>query len=532
MSVPPLPESVEALSKEEIIRHLYTYTELLFTRTSRLAALESHLSCAICTTYFVCPFTLQCGHTFCYNCISAWFDNLQQNEKALRCPTCRADIRLRPHRELVLDRLVEEYLGDLCDPESVELMENVRTTRDALGSMRDPPFHRHMPNNFGNEALLDAEDGVTRCNRCNWEIYNGQCQGCGFVYNDPRDESVYSGSDDELGRLDDESVSNDSFVVDDDYISDSARRRRNRSRRDRILPWRLSDVESGADMYEISDGISDGATITSDSDGHLDIFRSINGIGLSSDDSNGIRDTRPAPRGYNARFYDSDSERNTSVGDESGSDAYPEDFISREAEESSSVCSDSGHSTSSQERQLRHFSNGSRRRRVILDDDSGQDEADDDQVRRIDTSDDASSSDERFVDHRRRILSDDSSEEESWDHRETGNPSSTHNYRRPFNGMRDDSPSSESVSHDSAMAHLDTRGSHSDDSSSVSSESLGFSGAARKRKHGNDSNLEDEYTAIFGAAGIESSDSASTASDSPAMRGAPRTKKRKGRNPV
>ncbi|KAI9009577.1 hypothetical protein BC832DRAFT_375544 [Gaertneriomyces semiglobifer] len=205
MSVPPLPESVEALSKEEIIRHLYTYTELLFTRTSRLAALESHLSCAICTTYFVCPFTLQCGHTFCYNCISAWFDNLQQNEKALRCPTCRADIRLRPHRELVLDRLVEEYLGDLCDQESIELMENVRTTREALGSMRDPPFHRHMPNNFGNEALLDAEDGVTRCTRCNWEIYNGQCQGCGFVYDDPRDESVYSGSDDELGRLDDES---------------------------------------------------------------------------------------------------------------------------------------------------------------------------------------------------------------------------------------------------------------------------------------------------------------------------------------
>ncbi|XP_028513566.1 E3 ubiquitin-protein ligase TRIM71-like [Exaiptasia diaphana] len=56
--------------------------------------LEAQLTCAICNDIFTDPRTLPCLHTFCFKCIKDWNEACQREMKRLRCPTCRAVVKI------------------------------------------------------------------------------------------------------------------------------------------------------------------------------------------------------------------------------------------------------------------------------------------------------------------------------------------------------------------------------------------------------------------------------------------------------
>ncbi|KAI5282228.1 hypothetical protein KEM52_003740, partial [Ascosphaera acerosa] len=45
------------------------------------------LYCGVCARPMYEPFTLCCGHTFCYTCLTEWFT---KNRRRKTCPECRA----------------------------------------------------------------------------------------------------------------------------------------------------------------------------------------------------------------------------------------------------------------------------------------------------------------------------------------------------------------------------------------------------------------------------------------------------------
>ncbi|XP_020896601.2 E3 ubiquitin-protein ligase TRIM71 [Exaiptasia diaphana] len=56
--------------------------------------LEAQLTCVICNDIFTDPRTLPCLHTFCFKCIKNWNEACQREMKRLRCPTCRAVVKI------------------------------------------------------------------------------------------------------------------------------------------------------------------------------------------------------------------------------------------------------------------------------------------------------------------------------------------------------------------------------------------------------------------------------------------------------
>lgn len=133
LSVPALPRS--GSSTTDLLKYARQMHALLHERSRRLATLESNLHCSICTDYFIAPYTLDCGHTFCYNCILAWFESLVGQEKPKKCPTCRCTTTSRPRHELIVARLVEDYMTVINNQEAkwVSIAFHFGTFRRTMG---------------------------------------------------------------------------------------------------------------------------------------------------------------------------------------------------------------------------------------------------------------------------------------------------------------------------------------------------------------------------------------------------------------
>ena len=51
------------------------------------------VACKICTKPMHEPYVTECGHSFCYNCLSQWFVSHRHNKT---CPGCRAQVTKEP----------------------------------------------------------------------------------------------------------------------------------------------------------------------------------------------------------------------------------------------------------------------------------------------------------------------------------------------------------------------------------------------------------------------------------------------------
>ena len=66
---------------------------LLQTLETSLDDLRSLIICRICIRPLYEPYTIECGHTFCYSCLRQWFD---RDRTKKTCPDCRADVVRQP----------------------------------------------------------------------------------------------------------------------------------------------------------------------------------------------------------------------------------------------------------------------------------------------------------------------------------------------------------------------------------------------------------------------------------------------------
>ena len=66
---------------------------LLQTLESSLDDLRSIITCRICIRPLYEPYTVACGHTFCYSCLRQWFD---RDPRKKTCPDCRTEVTCEP----------------------------------------------------------------------------------------------------------------------------------------------------------------------------------------------------------------------------------------------------------------------------------------------------------------------------------------------------------------------------------------------------------------------------------------------------
>ena len=58
-----------------------------------LEDIRAVITCRVCVRPLYEPFTIECGHTFCYSCLVSWFEKNAANKS---CPDCRAKIIRKP----------------------------------------------------------------------------------------------------------------------------------------------------------------------------------------------------------------------------------------------------------------------------------------------------------------------------------------------------------------------------------------------------------------------------------------------------
>lgn len=66
---------------------------LLKTIDKGLEDIRAVITCRVCVRPLYEPFTIECGHTFCYSCLVSWFE---KNTAHKSCPDCRAKITRKP----------------------------------------------------------------------------------------------------------------------------------------------------------------------------------------------------------------------------------------------------------------------------------------------------------------------------------------------------------------------------------------------------------------------------------------------------
>ncbi|KAJ5143641.1 uncharacterized protein N7515_002428 [Penicillium bovifimosum] len=182
---------------------------LVNTLQSHVDDIRTLIQCGICIRPLYEPYTMACGHTFCYSCLSSWFAGGRSKRT---CPDCRAPVKVQPTPAYLVRAVVQIFTGraELLDKgetttehkkhqiEEAERLERDRTNNHptegglfgGLFKPKPPPL----------QPVIDIDDGVARCPHCTWELEDGvNCAGCGYRYrphSEGTDDSAdYSDSD-------------------------------------------------------------------------------------------------------------------------------------------------------------------------------------------------------------------------------------------------------------------------------------------------------------------------------------------------
>lgn len=211
---------------------------LLHTLETSLDDIRTLITCRVCVRPLFEPYTIECGHTFCYGCLVRWFER-DRTKKS--CPDCRANVlrspapaylvRLDPQtaRKLLLTFVqvrdmtqifanraelmpVGETIQDhkKWQEEEAALVEKDKETRGHKGGLFRGCFRRTRRRLL--PAIRDDEDGVDRCPTCTWELEDGLCGRCG--YRAGEDSNEMSDSDGH-GHWDDDLYDMDGATMED-----------------------------------------------------------------------------------------------------------------------------------------------------------------------------------------------------------------------------------------------------------------------------------------------------------------------------
>ncbi|KAJ5408709.1 hypothetical protein N7509_002592 [Penicillium cosmopolitanum] len=182
---------------------------LVNTLQGHVDDIRSQLQCGICIRPLYEPFTLACGHTFCYSCLDSWFAG---GKSKRTCPDCRAPVKTQPAPAYLVRTVVQMFTS------RAELLDKGETTADHLSHREEEsgrldkdkantdPQHGGLFRGLFKEKVqipppvADLDDGVMRCPICSWELGEDEsCAGCGYTYpeNDEADDDGFGDIEDD-----------------------------------------------------------------------------------------------------------------------------------------------------------------------------------------------------------------------------------------------------------------------------------------------------------------------------------------------
>lgn len=185
------------------------HEQALKTLHTDLDAMRQLVTCKICHRLLYEPYSLSCGHTYCYSCLSQWLVDTHKKT----CPDCRAKVEQQPTPSYVIRELVLVFVSRnelLPDGETSEEHHTyVKDEADIVARDRGNADQRtgglfkglfklnRRP--WMIRPIHDASDGVDRCPHCNWELEEGFCNQCGedidLDFSDYGDDSDLSDGD-------------------------------------------------------------------------------------------------------------------------------------------------------------------------------------------------------------------------------------------------------------------------------------------------------------------------------------------------
>ena len=85
---------------------------LLQILETSLDDIRTLITCRVCIRLLYEPYTIECGHTFCYSCLVQWFERDQAKKS---CPDCRSDVLRPPAPAYLVKRIGFAHLNSLAD---------------------------------------------------------------------------------------------------------------------------------------------------------------------------------------------------------------------------------------------------------------------------------------------------------------------------------------------------------------------------------------------------------------------------------
>lgn len=86
--------SADSFSREDLsAQRSEGAMSLLHHSVTDLDDLRTLITCRVCIRPLYEPYTISCGHTFCYTCLRQWFDR-DRTQKT--CPDCRSKVVQQP----------------------------------------------------------------------------------------------------------------------------------------------------------------------------------------------------------------------------------------------------------------------------------------------------------------------------------------------------------------------------------------------------------------------------------------------------
>ncbi|CAD6590087.1 MAG: hypothetical protein ASARMPREDX12_004189 [Alectoria sarmentosa] len=146
---------------------------LLQTLETSLDDIRTLIICRVCVRPLFEPYTIECGHTFCYGCLVP---------DVLRPPA--PAYLVRDMTQIFANRAELMPVGETTQEhkkwqeEEAALVEKDRAATGLKGGLFRGCFRLNRRRHLA--VIRDDEDGVDRCPRCTWELEDGLCESCGY----------------------------------------------------------------------------------------------------------------------------------------------------------------------------------------------------------------------------------------------------------------------------------------------------------------------------------------------------------------
>ena len=120
--------------------------------------LEEECKCPTCRDVFICPVSLNCGHTICKLSLEKW----KNSSDTCTCPECRVVI-MNENRVFAMEHMIDGIIGQLGEDKVKERQENVKQRteeEDAFNATRDA---FNAASESDSEVGDEAPGGSGRC---------------------------------------------------------------------------------------------------------------------------------------------------------------------------------------------------------------------------------------------------------------------------------------------------------------------------------------------------------------------------------